>query len=855
MGVVYKAEDLKLKRTVALKFLPPEWSRDPDARARFMREAQAASALDHPNICVTHEIDETDEGRLFIAMAFYEGDTLKKRLEQGPLPINEAIGLAIQVAEGLQRAHEAGIVHRDIKPANVIITERGEAKIVDFGLAKLAGEFGLTRTGSTVGTPHYMSPEQARGDEVGPATDIWSLAVVVYDMVTGQRPFQGANDAAVVRAILDDKPKAIRNIRPDAPPLLERVVHRALEKDSRRRYSSVQELLDDLTALQTAEREAVVDTLGEVSAVSRRHRWLAVAAPIVGVLLLAVVAVLLWSVQRAPPAELPPDQPKRIVVLPFDNLGPPEDEYFAAGMTEEITSRLASVSGLIVISRTSALEYDRTGKTLAQIGDDLNVGYVVEGSVRWSREQEGRGRVRITPQLIRVADDAHMWSERYDRVIEDIFEVQSDIARRVIDKLEVTLLEPEQRGLETAPTENMDAYQAYLRGLPHLNSFDREEFELATEMFERAVTLDPDFAIAYAALSESHSVLYHSGFDSTQQRLAEAKRAVDRALELEPDLPEGHRAMGYYHYWCHRDYQQALEQFTIAAAARPSDSRVLEGIAFVHRRQGRWRDVLAGLERVQQLKPQDSSLLAEIAITQRQLRKYQEAERLLDRAIALAPDRTNPYFQKHHTHYAHYGPSGRSRQVLEAAPKRTHGTEFFWYRQELGERNYEAALEWLASFPEPVFSNQENLFPRPLGECECLLRSHQEERARDACDAARIVLEEASEDTPEDPRVHAALGLTYALLGRKQDAMAEGERAVALWPVSKDALLGPHFVIDLARIYAHVGEPDAALDRIEHLLSIPSELSVARLRLEPYWDPLRDHPRFQEILEKYGEER
>jgi TolB-like protein/Tfp pilus assembly protein PilF len=734
----------------------------------------------------------------------------------------------------------------------VIITERGEAKIVDFGLAKLAGEFGLTQTGSTVGTPHYMSPEQAKGNEVGPATDIWSLGVVLYEMVSGVRPFRGESGDAVVRAILDDEPPRLGDLRSHTPAMLERIVTRTLGRDPDQRYASTDDLLSDLRALEVAESENGLRTTTMGTASGKRQRVVA-AVGIAFVIVFALALTWLFREQSKAPAE--PERPPRIVVLPFENLGPSEDEYFAAGMTEEITSRLAAVSGLGVISRTSAVQYDRTGKTLTQVGEDLGVGYVLEGSVRWSHEEgEGRGRVRITPQLIRVADDTHLWSERYDRVIEDIFEVQSDIARRVIDKLEVTLLEPEQRELETAPTENMDAYQAYLRGLPHLNSFDREEFQLATEMFERAVTLDPDFAVAHAALSESHSALYHFGFDVTQRRLTEAKRAVDRALELDPDLPEGHRAMGYYHYWCHRDYQQALEQFTIAAAARPSDSRVLEGIAFVHRRQGRWRDALAGLERVQQLRPRDFSPLAEIAFTQRQLRKYQEAERLLDRAIALAPDQTDPYFQQHRTHYAHYGPSGRSRQVLEAAPKRSHAAEFYWYRQELGERNYEAALEWLASFSEPVFSSQEKFFPRFLGECECLLRSHREERARDACDAARVLLEEASEELPEDPRVHAALGLTYALLGRKQDAIAEGERAVALWPVSKDALTGPHFVIDLARIFTYVGEPDAALDRIEHLLSIPSEFSVARLRLEPYWDPLRDHPRFQEILEKYGEE-
>jgi TolB-like protein/predicted Ser/Thr protein kinase len=420
MGVVYRAEDLKLKRTVALKFLPHEWSGDANSRERFMREAQAASALDHPHICTIYEIDETDDGQLFIAMAFYEGETLKKRIDRGPLPTREAVNFAIQAAEGLTKAHEKGITHRDIKPANLLVTSEGDVKIVDFGLAKLAGEHGLTRTGSTVGTPHYMSPEQARGEEVGPATDIWSLGVVLYEMVTGVRPFRADSADAVIHAIRHDQPMPIRDLRPDPPPMLERIVQRAMEKDPENRYVSAEELLTDLRTLEEAESEASLKTT-TVPAATGTRRWLTVAAPIAGVVLLAVVALLLWQAPKAPPPGPTEEGPKRIVVLPFDNLGPPEDEYFADGMTEEIISRLAAVSGLEVISRTSAMNYKGTGKNVRQIGEELEVHYALEGTVRWDRSGVNGGRVRITPQLIRVANDAHLWSERYDRVIEDIF--------------------------------------------------------------------------------------------------------------------------------------------------------------------------------------------------------------------------------------------------------------------------------------------------------------------------------------------------------------------------------------------------------------------------------------------------
>jgi TolB-like protein/Tfp pilus assembly protein PilF len=854
MGVVYKAEDLKLERTVALKFLPPEWSRDPDARERFMREAKAASALDHPNICNIHEIDETDEGQLFIAMAFYEGDTLKKRIEQGPLPVNEAIGVAIQVAEGVQRAHEAGIVHRDIKPANVIITERGEAKIVDFGLAKLAGEFGLTRTGSTVGTPHYMSPEQARGDEVGPATDIWSLGVVLYEMVSGVRPFRGESGDAVVHSILHEQPPRLRDLRSDAPAMLERIITRTVEKDSAKRYATADDLLTDLRALGAAESETSLKTT-TMGAAPRRRPWLTVALPGAAILLLVVVAFLLWRAQEAPPPEPTEQGRKRIVVLLFKNLGPADEAYFAYGMTDEITSRLSAVSGLGVISRTTADRYEDTDKSIQEIGEELDVGYVLEGSVLWDRQAEGRGRVRITPQLIRVADDTHLWSERYERAIEDIFAVQSDIAERVIEQLEVTLLEPEQRALEARLTENMDAYDAYLRGLGYHVGYAPGEVDRAVELFERAVALDPDFALAYALLSMNHGAAYNRRYDFTQDRMARAKWAADRALEIDPDLPEAHWALGWYYDRFHMDYERALEEYGIAARLRPNDSILSHVIALVHRRHGLWEEAVTAHERAVELDPKGYEQLFMLAETYSRIRRHEEAADTIDRAISVDPDRTAGYLYRHNTYYRWHGPSKKARQVLEQTPTSIQALEIRWLTQELGERNYEAALERVARYPRPVIEGGAALGPKSLLECRCYFGMDEPERARDACDAARVFLEEAISERPDDDAAHSALGLAYALLGRKEEAIREGERAVALMPASKHAIRGPFRVTDLAIIYASVGEPEAALDRIEHLLSIPSGMTVARLRLEPYWDPLRDHPRFQEILEKYGEEQ
>jgi TolB-like protein/Flp pilus assembly protein TadD len=893
MGVVWKALDTELNRHVALKILPPELTADPERRLRFKREAQAAAALSHPSIAVIHEVGE-HEGTPFIVMEFLEGKSLRNHLHDRPLPLKEWLSLAVPVAEGLAHAHKHGIVHRDLKPDNVMITDEGQVKLLDFGLAKLLEEREerqrsqlsqadtlseeLTREGMLIGTPAYMSPEQARGDAVDARSDTFSFGATLYEMVTGRMAFRGPTPMDTLSAILREQPLPAAEFNADVPSELQRILGKCLEKNPANRYQHTDELATDLRNLKRDLDSGRASIPSEVTvgvAAGRRpsaptgrriRAWalaaalvVAAAAIVVGYLQLRAVMkpgeseIASTAAQQAGGEAATPER-KMIVVLPFENLGPPEDEYFAAGMTEEITSRLAVVSGLGVISRTSAFQYDRTGKSMKQVGEEFGVDYVLEGTVRWARQAD-MSRVRITPQLIRVADDTHLWAEAYERVIEDIFQVQSDIAGKVIEQLGVALVEPERRAVESRPTENPEAYNAYLRGMHHarLPGFPEEDLQLALRMFQRAVELDPGFALAHARLARADSVMYHFGYDRTKERRAMARRAVDRALELAPELPEVHHALGLYHYRGHRDYERALEEFAIAEKGLPNSADVLSTIAYVYRRQDRWEEALAKLEKAIELDPMDAIKVDELGETHIFLRRYPDALHYLDRSIALAPDQVRSYELTAETYWRWKGTTEEARAVLEEMPKaETPRATRSWFRQEVYEGKYKAALERLSFSSIEVFKLVFLFHPKALLSAHAYELLNEPQLARDAYDSARVILERELLERPDDYRVHSALGIAFAGLGRKDEAIQEGRRATELYPVSKDALGGSFPVIELAVIYTMVGDHDAALDRIEYLLSIPSWISVPFLRLDPKWRSLWDHPRFKALEKRFG---
>ncbi len=866
MGIVYKAEDTKLDRTVALKFLRPQDLGGEEEKARFIHEAKAAAALNHPNICTIYEIDE-HEGNSFIAMEFVEGRSLKDKIEEGPLKLDDAVHIAIQAAEGLAAAHEKEIVHRDIKSANIMITEKDRVKIMDFGLAKSRGATQLTREGTTLGTIAYMSPEQARGCVADHRSDIWSLGAVLYEMIAGTQPFRGEYEQAVVYSIINTEPEPLTALRTGVPMALERIVTRCLAKDLAERYQTAKDLAADLRRIQRLESAQDWRKRVEEAKARRRSprgfqtpmgRWLwllLICVPAIAVLIITVIVPRYFS----PVVEQSGPQRKMLAVLPFENLGPAEDEYFADGITEEIMTRLANLQGLGVIARTSIMQYKDTKKSIREIGEELGVDYILEGTVRWQRGAQGSFRVRVNPQLIHVEDATHIWAHSYDEPMSEVFKVQSDIAKMVAQELKVTLLEPKGGSTDLEPTDDFEAYTYYLRGNDIMHYTEAEAgLNDALQMYEKAVALDPEFAHAYVQLSMTHGRIYWFHYDRTEERIEKARTSAERALELRPDLPEAHVAMGYYHYHCHLDYGRALEEFAIAARSHPNTFEVLHGIGLVQRRQGRWAEAAETLKKALELNPTSNQTAYETGQAYYALRDYAEAERYFERTQALAPELFVPYNLKALCYLNWRGDVEKAREaILEAAknvPMEQRNLIFLadwkWFLNKL-ERNYESALGNLDSLLSDAEDSQWRFAPKALNYAELYDLLGQPERARSYYDTARIILEEKVQEHPEDPRFHASLGIAHAGLGSKEQAIAEGKRAVELLPMSKEAWRGYILLENLATIYVMTGEYESALDTIEYLLSIPGGVSVPMLRLDPLWDPLRDHPRFEHILKKY----
>ena len=596
-----------------------------------------------------------------------------------------------------------------------------------------------------------------------------------------------------------------------------------------------------LTAAAAPERTAAEPT-GPVPAPrprpGSRPRVLVTGAAL---LALAAVAIAVWGPVRPAPAS----GRTMLVVVPFRNLGPADEQFFADGMTDEVASRLASIRGLGVISPTSARQYAGTAKSIRQIGSELGVEYVLEGSVRWERPPSGPARVRVTPKLVRVADEVQVWARIWERELGDVFRLQSELAHEVAGELDVRLGASEPRQVEQAASP--EAYEAYARALSARGRNTIPDIRLAIGLLRRAVELDPGFALAWAELSYSHSLLYRHDPPDAPDLVEQAWSTANKALALRPGLPRGHLALGYYHYWCRRDYARAVEEASAAQRGLPGDGTVQVLLGAIRRRQGRMDEALVHQLEVLALSPRDADAALELGGTYVMLGRNEEAVRMWERAIALAPDHRSPYRAWAGLLLAGGDPAGALR-TLHRAPGSPAPSWSAHYEYYAGR--YEEALRWLSLVPGERAETGGR--PPELLRGLVLDAMGRRKEARDAYREARLALERARDRRPGDPWAHSELGLALAGLGMKEAALEAGRKAVAVMPVSLDAIIGPEVVTDLARIQSLVGEHEAAIDSIEQVLALPHArylLPAPFLRIEPAFRPLHDHPRFRRLAE------
>jgi eukaryotic-like serine/threonine-protein kinase len=845
-ATVYLAHDLRHDRPVALKVVHPELAVSVEAE-RFLREIRFVARLSHPHILPLFDSGQADE-LLYFVMPYVQGESLRRRLQrEGRMPVAVALRIAREVALALDYAHRHGVIHRDVKPENILF-EDDQAIVADFGVAavmqvQVAGEERITETGRAVGTPAYMSPEQAGGE--GPLdgrSDIYSLGCVLYEMLGGDPPFTGVTPQAVmIQQVVAPLPP-LPPRRPDVPAPVWRALERALAKEPGERYATPAEfaaaLEDAASSTRTGEFEF-----------SRRLTRRPVVLAASGALIVAALALAFTLANRGEQAAAT----RAIAVLPFQNLGAAEDGYFTDGITEEITGRLARLPHLGVISRTSADQYRGSDKPLKQIGRELGVEYVLEGSVRWEKSPGKVSRVRVTPQLIRVSDDRHLWAGQYDESLEEVFKVQSRIAEQVAGALDLALQAPHHAALGARPTGDLRAYDFYLRGNEYFNrSGDPAGLRTAEDMYTRATELDPTFALAFARLARSHIWQFHFA-DRTGARLALARSAADSALKLQPDLPEAHLALGQIHYWGELDYERALREFRTAQAGDPGNGDLAWARGLVERRLGQWDQARVDLRRAADLDPRSLVKSLDLAELHMRLREYAEAERYMNRALELEPD-SPAYIYRAMLIVARDGDLAAAAADVEEGVRRAGAEAIaYWLPQfDVGA----ALLPRLSSASQAAVNGLtlDRFGTDSAGYYLAKARTHRSSgdpgSARVYFDSAARVLAERSRARPDDPSLHASLAFAYAGLARREDATREGRTAVELRPASKDTWYGVDMLRNLAVVYATVGEADSTVKHLRTLLSIPSAVSVPGLRADPTWDPVRRDPAFQALVRK-----
>ena len=855
MGVVFRAWQRKLNRLVALKMLTGYYG--PPELKRFFAEAETAAALHHANIVHVYDVGE-HEGAPFFAMEYVEGGSLADRLRGGTLTAQETAQLLIPVARALDFAHQNNVVHRDMKPANVLLDPQGVPKVTDFGIAKrLTAESALTLSGAIMGTPVYMAPEQARGTsrDVGAAADIYSLGAILYEMLAGRPPFlPDESDTSIMVRVATENPVSPAWHRPGVARDLETICLKCLAKEPGDRYASAAAVADDLQRFLD-DRPILTRRVSRVLRRGPRRLGAIIAA-----LALLGLGVFLFPYARSKfgkstdviaPAEAPE---KSIAVLPFENLSAnQENSFFADGVQDEILTNLAKVADLKVISRTSVMQYRNTAsRNLPEIAQALKVAHVLVGSV-----QRANNRVRVTAQLIDARTDAHLWAEHYDRPLDDVFAIQSEIAKTIVEQLRAKLSPGEKARIEQPPTINLEAYDHYnqAKAIIATSAFGAgfgDKLAEAARLLDQAVAKDPNFVAAYCDLAGVHDFTYFSGVDHTPARLALAEKAVQNALRLRPDSGEAHLAQAQHLYQGYLEYEKALAELTIANQTLPNDPRVFELSGYIIRRQGHQEEGVRKLERALELDPRNFATLQQIALSYEGLRWYAQMVDALDRALAIVPNDIDTKISRAQAELDWKADTRPLHNTIDALlsgqPSAAASFADSWFYLALCERDFPAAERALAALGEHTYGPDAVLFSPKFGQGFVAKLKGDSAGAQAAFSAARAQQEKLIAAQGDYAPALCVLGMIDAALGRKEDALREGRRAVEMLPVEKDALNAVRVREFLAIIYAWTGEKDLACEQLEAATKFPASASYGQLRLHPYWDPLRGDPRFEKIV-------
>jgi eukaryotic-like serine/threonine-protein kinase len=879
MGVVYEAEDMRLRRRVALKFLPDEMA-DRSALQRFRREAEAASALNHPHICTIYDIGE-HEGRPFIVMERLEGESLRERIGGKPLPVDTVLKLGSEIAEALAAAHAAGIVHRDIKPANLFVTSRGDAKLLDFGLARIdapqpaSANSGsataempeeITKGGTTLGTIAYMSPEQARGEPLDGRSDLFSLGAVLYEMATGIAPFRGATPAAIFDAILNRDPEPSSRLNPGIPLALEQVILAALEKNRTLRIQSATELRAQLLRLRRDSSPVVSSATGNRASIRSGLPRRGLGAGITGALTVPLVLVGLWFMQRDHGAAVPAAAKavaqqtasvKRIAVLPFESLGAPEDQFFAEGMADEVRGKISGVPGIAVIGRASSTSYRGTEKTPQQIASELGVHYLLTATVRWQRTPEA-SRIRLSPELLEVSGEGApvtMWRQAYDSELSDVFAVQARIATQVAEALQVALDVKERRRLEKPPTSNLAAYEAYLRGQDVESSgWGPVVMRQALTHYEEAVALDPRFGPAWAGIAGVLARIYEAG--ATGGDAARIRDAAERSTALAPELPASHAALGLYYWTIARDEVKGLEVHRRALELFPDDASLLSQHGMMLHDLGHYEEALVNLHRAAVLDPRSWSIQARLSAGYMILRRPHEALREAERGLAVNPTADYLIFEKAWAHLM-LGDLASAHAAIATIPEqaapRAIGAGLWLYPANSWILT-DSQRDLLVRLPPGPFNDDRGRWGDAISS-EYSLRGDSAQAKNFAREARRAYLEAISR-APDDALTYASLARVLSLLDDRDEAARVIARATELSLGNPDAyrrrgqgLLELGWTLEaIAVANVRMGNHDAAVAALERLMTVPHATTHAWLRIDPNFAPLRGNARFEKLL-------